>query len=179
MTANLVKMTTFIYRWLWKRVQGSDITAYSKNVVFTREIKIWQAPVKIAIPHFLRNADQPAVLLDIKDILKAHCEKVLVSSSEYFRRNYVNVRRGHVLDDGINKINRPTFQSNLPISVKFADDDGNSEGAVDTGGPTREFFQLAVNKMFLKTSMFQGPDGNKVLVHNIQGKYTMKETKNF
>ena len=142
-------------------------------------MKIWQVPVKIAIPLFLRNADQPAVLLDIKDILKAHCEKVLVSSSEYFRRNYVNIRRGHVLDDGINKINRPTFQSNLPISVKFADDDGNSEGAVDTGGPTREFFRLAVNKMFLKTSMFQGPDGNKVLVHNIQGKYTMKETKNF
>jgi hypothetical protein len=88
----------------------------------------------------------------------------------------VNVRRGHVLDDGVNKINRLSFQPNLPISVKFADDDGNSEGAVDTGGPTREFFRLAVNKMFLKTSVFQGPDGNKVLVHNIQGEIALKET---
>jgi hypothetical protein len=122
----------------------------------------------------LRNAVQQPILLDVKDILKTHCEKVLVSS-ENFRRNYVNVRRGHVLDDGINKINRPTFQPNLPISVKFADDDGNSEGAVDTGGPTREFFRLSVNKMLLKASMFQGPDGNKVLVHNIQGKYTLKK----
>jgi hypothetical protein len=122
----------------------------------------------------VRNADQ-AELQDIKDILKVHCQKVLVSSDD-LRRNYVNVRRGHVLDDGVNKINRLSFQPNLPISVKFADDDGNSEGAVDTGGPTREFFRLAVNKMFLKTSVFQGPDGNKVLVHNIQGEIALKET---
>ena len=53
--------------------------------------------------------------------------------------------------------------------MKFADDQGNSEGAVDTGGPTREFFRLAVNNLFTKVSVFQGPDRNKVLVHNIQG----------
>jgi hypothetical protein len=69
----------------------------------------------------VRNADQ-AELQDIKDILKVHCQKVLVSSDD-LRRNYVNVRRGHVLDDGVNKINRLSFQPNLPISVKFADED--------------------------------------------------------
>ena len=122
---------------------------------------------------FFRNVDPPPVLLDIKEILKSHCQKVLVFDemyiSTYTRRNYINVRRGHVLEDGINKINRATFQPDLPISVKFADDQGDSEGAVDTGGPTREFFRLAVNKLFTKVSVFQGPDNNKVLVHNIQG----------
>ena len=110
---------------------------------------------------------------DIKEILKSHCEEVLVSDenyiSTYTRRNYLNVRRGHVLEDGINKINKVIFQPDLPISVKYSDYEGSSEGAVDTGGPTREFFRLAVNKLCLKASVFQGPDRSKVLVHNIQG----------
>lgn len=59
----------------------------------------------------------------------------------------------------------------MPISVKFADDDGVNEGAVDTGGPTQEFFHLAVNEMFSKASIFQETDRNKVLVHNIQGSF--------
>ena len=53
--------------------------------------------------------------------------------------------------------------------MKFADDAGNSEGAVDSGGPTRELFRLAVNELFKKASIFQGPDRNKVLVLNVQG----------
>ena len=86
--------------------------------------------------------------------------------------NYINVRQGHVLDDGIHKINRSTFKPNLPISIKFADDAGNSKGAVDTGGSTREFFCLGINKLFKKASVFQGPARNKVLVHNIQGLFS-------
>lgn len=83
--------------------------------------------------------------------------------------NYLNVRRGHVLDDGMNKIKRLTFQPKFPISVKFADDAGNSVGAVDSGGSTQEFFRLAVNELFNKASIFQGPHRNKVLVLNVQG----------
>ena len=84
-------------------------------------------------------------------------------------RNYVNVRRGHVLEDAVAKIQKKKFNPNL-ISVKFADDEGNSEGAVDTGGPTREFFRLVTKEMFRKSSMFGVADhGNKVLIHNIQG----------
>lgn len=85
-------------------------------------------------------------------------------------RNYINVRRGHVLDDGISKMSRSRFNPKLPLSVKFAHDGGISEGAVDTGGPTREFFRLAIREMFQKSSIFGGAEGNKVLIHNIQGK---------
>ena len=82
----------------------------------------------------------------------------------------MNVRRGHVLEDAVAKIQKKKFNPKLPISVKFADDEGNSEGAVNTGGPTREFFRLLTKEMFRKSSMFGGADnGNKVLIHNIQG----------
>ena len=125
---------------------------------------------------FFRNVDQPVrpALQDIQGILKDHC-LIVMESIEDTGRNYINVRRGHVLDDGIHKINRSTFKPNLPISIKFADDAGNSEGAVDTGGSTRllsEFFRLGINKLFKKASVFQGPAGNKVLVHNIQGLFS-------
>ena len=62
---------------------------------------------------FFRNVDPPPVLLDTKEILKSHCQKVLVSDemyiSTYTRRNYINVRRGHVLEDGINKSTEQHF----------------------------------------------------------------------
>ena len=104
-------------------------------------------------------------------MLKDHCSKEM-SSTEDLGRNYVNVRRGHVLNDGMHKINRSSFKPSLPISIKFADEAGNSEGAVNTGGPTREFFRLGVNELFKKASVFQGPVRNKVLVHNIQGLFS-------
>ncbi|XP_028400989.1 G2/M phase-specific E3 ubiquitin-protein ligase-like [Dendronephthya gigantea] len=103
----------------------------------------------------------------IKDILKAHINDVM---SKQEGKNYINVRRAHVLEDSIAKIRKTKFNPKLPISVKFADDEGNSEGAVDTGGPTREFFRLLTKEMFSKSSMFGGADGNKVLIHNIQAR---------
>ena len=121
--------------------------------------------------YLYRDAQQfhgPASLQDVKVVLQTHALTVM-ESSDSVARNYINVRRGHVLNDGIHKINRATFNPKLPLSVKFADDDGNSEGAVDTGGPTREFFRLSIKEMFSRASMFHGPDGNKILVHNIQG----------
>ena len=117
---------------------------------------------------FCRDVGQTSTMGDIKEILRDHCNKVMISTEDDMR-NYVNVRRGNVVFDGINKINRLSIEPNLPISVKFADDDGNSEGAVDIGGPTREFFRLAINEMVSKVSVFQGSDENKILVHNVQG----------
>jgi hypothetical protein len=83
-------------------------------------------------------------------------------------RNLINVRRKHVFTDGIKKIGRPGFQASLPPSVKFADELGSSEGAVDFGGPTREFLRLALHDMFLSNA-FAGPANRKVLVLNQEG----------
>ena len=59
-------------------------------------------------------------------------------------KNLINVRRNHVLEDGIAKMSRSRFDPSQPLSVKFANELGSSERAVDLGGPTREFLRLAV-----------------------------------
>lgn len=116
-----------------------------------------------------READNLASARNIQNILKDHVAAVMGSPDS--GKNLINVRRGKVLDDGVSKIRRSKFNPNLLISVKFADDAGNSEGAVDIGGPTREFFRLAIKEMFQRRSVFGGADGNKVLIHNIQGTF--------
>ena len=61
------------------------------------------------------------------------------------------------------------FEPSHPLSVKFADDVGSSEGAVDLGGPTRKFLRLAVKDVFCKRGIFGGSEDNKVLLLNCQG----------
>ena len=50
----------------------------------------------------------------------------------------------------------------------FFDDNEVSEGAIDTGGPTRELLQLVMSQL-LKHPMFEGPVDCKQLVRNAQG----------
>ena len=57
--------------------------------------------------------------------------------------------------------------------VKFADDIGQSEGAVDLGGPTREFLRLAIQELF-ESFMFSGEIGRRVLVPNSKGNSACK-----
>ena len=83
-------------------------------------------------------------------------------------RNLINVRRSNVLVDGLAKISRASFIPQRRLSVKFADDIGQSEGAVDLGGPTREFLHLSIRELF-ESSMFGGETGNRVLVPNAKG----------
>ena len=54
--------------------------------------------------------------------------------------------------------------------MKFADDMGTSEGAVDQGGPTREFLRLAVKEMYDTSGIFKGIEKQIGLVPNSQGK---------
>ncbi len=84
-------------------------------------------------------------------------------------KNLINVRRKHVFIDGIKNIGRPNFNASLPVSVKFADELGSSEGAVDLGGPTREFLRLAIQGVF-SSNAFAGPANRKMLVLNQEGK---------
>ena len=84
-------------------------------------------------------------------------------------KNLINVRRNHVLEDGIAKMSRSRFEPSRPLSVKFADELGSSEGAVDLGGPTREFLRLAVQEG-LSTNAFMGTASSKVIVLNQEGK---------
>lgn len=89
-------------------------------------------------------------------------------------KNLINVRRNHVMEDGIAKMSRSKFDPSRPLSVKFADELGSSEGAVDLGGPTREFLRLAVQEAF-STNAFIGTASSKVIVINQEGKCSNPE----
>ena len=59
-------------------------------------------------------------------------------------RTILNVRRGHIWEDSCRALSRKRFDPRAAISVCFADGFGNNEGAVDVGGPRREFLRLLV-----------------------------------
>ena len=86
-----------------------------------------------------------------------------------YRRISSEVRRKHVFIGGIRKIGRPNFKASLPLSVKFADELGSSDGAVDFCRPTRKFLRLAVQSVF-SSNAFAGPADRKMLVLNQESK---------
>ena len=51
------------------------------------------------------------------------------------------------------------------ISVKFCDDVGTTEGAVDAGGPKREFFTLVLDWL-MNSQLFSGSNHCKYLTYN-------------
>ena len=84
-------------------------------------------------------------------------------------RTIVNVRRRHIWEDSCRCLQRKRFSPSASISVCFADDFGNSEGAVDIGGPRREFLRLLVKAANEHSGIFGGPADRRVLVPNSNG----------
>jgi hypothetical protein len=122
--------------------------------------------VKTSIfPHSETNPD-----VTVESVLREHVSIKMVGqpSDVDICKNIINVRRNHVFDDGINKMARSKFEPSRPLSVKFADEMGASEGAVDLGGPTREFLRLAIREAF-STNAFRCSTTSKVIVINQEG----------
>ena len=70
-----------------------------------------------------------------------------------------------VLWEGIRRgLLKRSFSATSTILVKFLDDDGTSEEAVDQGGPRREMLQLAVNYLKQDSPLFVGT-GEKHLTY--------------
>ena len=61
---------------------------------------------------------------------------------------------------------RTKFDPKVVISVKFADDDSSSEGAVDAGGPRREFLRLLIKAANEQSWIFQGNLNQRKLFPN-------------
>lgn len=80
-----------------------------------------------------------------------------------------NIIRRSVWDGASRALGRSTFSPNKKVDVKFTDDYGTSEGAVDNGGPTREFFRLCLHEIKDKIGIFEGPPEAKVLACNSKG----------
>ncbi|KAL3967315.1 M-phase phosphoprotein 8 [Sarotherodon galilaeus] len=77
-----------------------------------------------------------------------------------------NIIRRNVWDGASRAMGRSNFSPEKKIDVKFTDDYGISEGAVDNGGPTREFFRLCLCEVKDKLGIFEGPPNAKVLTCN-------------
>ncbi|XP_067309237.1 uncharacterized protein [Pseudorasbora parva] len=77
-----------------------------------------------------------------------------------------NIIRRNVWDGTTRAMGRSNFSPEKKVDVKFTDDYGISEGAVDNGGPTREFFRLCLHEIKDKIGIFEGPSNAKILTCN-------------
>ena len=92
-------------------------------------------------------------------------------------RTVINIRRGHIWEDACRSLTRKRFDPRAGISVCFADDFGNHEGAVDVGGPRREFLRLLVKAVNESSGIFAGPENRRVLAPYAYGKTFCFERK--
>lgn len=79
-----------------------------------------------------------------------------VSSDHVPSANCINAVRERVMDSAIRAFRRKKFDPLKKLNVMFVDDYGESEGAIDNGGPTREFLRLLL-KEATTCSIFEGP----------------------
>ncbi|XP_068678772.1 uncharacterized protein [Montipora foliosa] len=76
-----------------------------------------------------------------------------------------NISRSHLWEGALRGLRRKSFSPDNKVSVKFTDDSGTSEGAIDLGGPKREFFTLVLD-WIVNSQLFCGPEKSKFLSCN-------------
>jgi len=74
-----------------------------------------------------------------------------------------NINRSHVWEGVRRAVLRSSYTALKTISVKFTDDIGTAEGAVDEGGPRREMLQLTMEHLRNTSCLFAGPSDHKHL----------------
>nr|XP_055036518.1 uncharacterized protein LOC129423994 [Misgurnus anguillicaudatus] len=87
-----------------------------------------------------------------KDILQD-----LATQINHQKKCKFNINRSTVLDGAIRGFKRGTYDPCHTISVRFSDDMGVAEEAVDLGGPRREFLRLLMEALLL-SPMFEGDE---------------------
>ena len=90
--------------------------------------------------------------MPLPDILKKPSNVIKLDVISKF-----NISCSHVWEGTTRALTRKSFSPQNKISVKFCDDVGNSEGAVDLGGPKREFFTLVLDWL-MNSHLFCGSD---------------------
>ncbi|KXJ19536.1 G2/M phase-specific E3 ubiquitin-protein ligase [Exaiptasia diaphana] len=107
-------------------------------------------------------SDNSQTLTPITDIL----DKLQAPLTESNSVSSINIRRQFVLEDTIRFLKRKRFDQKTTISVRFADDHGVGEGAIDAGGPRREFLRLLVKAVNEQSGVFCGPIDGRTLQAN-------------
>lgn len=70
--------------------------------------------------------------------------------------NQINALRNEEFDCAQRACRRPAFNPEANLDVVFVDEDGQGEGAIDDGGPTREFCRLLMVQL-QGHGVFEGP----------------------
>ena len=104
-------------------------------------------------------------LVPVRDILQDLATKI-----NHLKKCKFNINRSTVLDGAIRGFKRGTYDPCHTISVRFSDDMGIPEEAVDLGGPRREFLRLLLEAL-PKSSMFEGEEGKLNLAFDSTGMY--------
>lgn len=90
--------------------------------------------------------NQPSLAIaEEKDIEKIVTD--LAKEIDETRISKFNISRTFLWEGTRRALSRKSFSSANKVSVKFTDDNGISEGAVDLGGPMREFFTLILDHL--------------------------------
>ncbi len=109
---------------------------------------------------FYRDTD---IGLTAADILSNLSESINTSSCSRFNINHANA-----WDGALRGFKCSSFDPTTSLLVKFTDDIGRTEDAVDTGGPTREFLTLLMDAIKSRR-FFEGKDDGKYLSFDSKG----------
>lgn len=102
------------------------------------------------------NCDEPDGLT-AADVISNLALKINKTSCSRF-----NINRANVWDGAYRGFRRSSYSPNSGMMVKFSDDVGLAEEAIDTGGPTREFLTLLMEAIRTRR-IFEGKDYAKYL----------------
>jgi hypothetical protein len=86
-------------------------------------------------------------------------------------RTYINVRRSQLWADSCRHLKKSKFNPKAEVSIKFADSSGSGEGAIDAGGPRREYFRLLVRAVNMEAGIFCGPEYSRIIFPNATGTF--------
>ncbi|XP_026034479.1 G2/M phase-specific E3 ubiquitin-protein ligase-like [Astatotilapia calliptera] len=137
-------------------------TSYSTYLgLFEEEYLSDDPDLQEAISRSLDSSASESDVQSLERILEQIVTRVNNDSTVRF-----NIIRRNVWDGASRAMGRSNFSPEKKIDVKFTDDYGISEGAVDNGGPTREFFRLCLCEVKDKLGIFEGPPNAKVLTCN-------------
>lgn len=69
-------------------------------------------------------------------------------------------------DGAVRGLQRKSFSPENKMSVKFTDESGMSEGAIDLGGPQREFLTLIMDYLANSQMFCSGIEKDKKVLNN-------------
>lgn len=130
----------------------------------------WKTPVIVDVStvtdwSVIFTFRQPKEQIPISQILRELSDKI-----DNLQVCKFNINRSAVLNGAVRGFRRLSYDPNKKMSVKFSDDRGTTEEAVDLGGPRQEFLRLLMETL-AESDMFEGPEGHLNLALSSSGVY--------